>query len=284
MTTAHAKTIFTSEPFIPSWAKVASIYAEMGNAWTLQFEVPEGQDVPTFQPGQFAMLYAFGIGEAAISHSGSAAPRESLRFTIRPTGATTCALTRLSVGDTVGIRGPFGRGWPLEQAQDRDLIIMAGGLGLAPIRPVLKNIQMARTSPRRTALIYGARQPEHILYRDEFDDWAASGVEVHQIVDRATGAWDGAVGLVTHLVPKVSLDFENMVAFLCGPEVMMRFSAIALEDAGLPAERIWLSMERNMKCAIGHCGHCQFGPAFVCKEGPVFRFDQIRTNLFCKEI
>lgn len=271
------------EPFLPIWGKVSSVHADAGNCSTLHLEPPKGQVLPIFQPGQFAMLYAFGIGESAISQSGKS-DENVASFTIRPVGATTRALASASIGDLVGVRGPYGQGWPMEELKGCDLVIMAGGLGLAPLRSVLMKASSSKTKPNRTALVYGARQPDEILFHDEMAGWAEAGIDIKLTVDRATNDWQGSVGLVTHLIPLARFDANNTVAFLCGPEVMMRFAAGALEDAGVPANRIWLSLERNMKCAIGHCGHCQFGAAFVCKDGPVFRFDQIRSNLFCREI
>lgn len=268
----------------PLYAYVADVREEMADVATLELTLADAPGAVAPAPGQFAMLYAFGVGEAAISFSGDPAQPSRLVHTIRRVGAVSTALTRLGVGDGLGVRGPFGQGWPMQAIAGRDLVVMAGGLGLAPLRPVMLSALRGPARPRRLTLLCGAREPELILYRDELDRWRREGAEVLVTVDHASPGWDGDVGLVTALVARAGFEPENAVAFVCGPEVMMRFSAVALEEAGVSAARIWLSMERNMKCAVGLCGHCQFGAAFVCKDGPVFRFDAIRSRLCVREI
>ncbi len=272
------------DPRVPLVARVMHARKEMADVVSLDLALEKEAARLSFEPGQFAMLYAFGVGEAAISFSGDPQCSDRITHTIRAAGATSAALASLGPGGALGLRGPFGRGWPMEEAHGRDLVIMAGGLGLAPLRPAILAAMRPPRAVKRIFLIYGARSPDLILYRDEIAEWADRGVQVLTTVDAAAPSWTGDVGLVTALAPRASFDPGNAVAFICGPEVMMRFSADALVDLGLPASRIWLSLERNMKCATGHCGHCQFGADFVCKTGPVFRFDAIRPRLFVREI
>jgi NAD(P)H-flavin reductase len=192
---------------------------------------------------------------------------------------------RLGAGDTVGLRGPFGAGWPMEDAAGRDVVILAGGLGLAPLRPALYRLLAERQRYGKIALLYGTRSPDEILFRHEIEAWRRRlDIDIEVTVDHAVGDWHGHVGVVTTLISHAAFDPHNALALVCGPEVMMRFAISALRDAGLADEAIYLSMERNMKCAIGFCGHCQFGPVFVCRDGPVFRYDRVRTMLALKEI
>lgn len=269
-----------ADPMRPRVARIEMARAEMPGVTTLAFN---GGGTAS-SPGQFYMLYAFGVGEAAISVSGDPTIPNRQVHTIRRAGAISNALAALGPGDSLGVRGPFGHGWPMEDIEDQDLVIMAGGLGLAPLRPAILRALRSDGRARRVILLYGARNPDLILYRTELDDWIRCGAEVHVTVDSAGADWPGRVGLVTHLVSRAGIVPDRTVAFVCGPEVMMRFSAQALSDLGVCPDRIWMSMERNMKCAIGHCGHCQFGADYVCKEGPVFRYDRVRGRLMVREI
>jgi NAD(P)H-flavin reductase len=178
----------------------------------------------------------------------------------------------------IGVRGPFGSHWPIEEATGRDFVIVAGGIGLAPLRPVLYRLMAQREKYRRIVLLYGTRTPEDILYRRELERWRGKfDLEIYVTVDRASSGWHGNVGVVTTLVSRAPFDPSHAVALVCGPEVMMRFTVMELHKRGVPPERTYVSMERNMKCAIGFCGHCQYGPKFICKDGPVFRFDRIEA-------
>ncbi|RPJ00737.1 MAG: Ni/Fe hydrogenase subunit gamma, partial [Chloroflexi bacterium] len=238
-----------------------------------------------FAPGQFNMLYAFGVGEVPISISGDPQDAPSLRHTTRVVGSVTRALGRLQRGDTLGIRGPFGSAWPLAEAAGRDCLIVAGGIGLAPLRPVLYHLVAHRENYRRIVLLYGARTPADILYRRELEHWRGKfDLEIYVTVDRAESRWRGNVGVVTTLIGRAPFDPAGVVALVCGPEVMMRFTIMELERRGVAAERIYLSMERNMKCALGFCGHCLYGPTFICKDGPVFRFDRLAPWLGIAEV
>lgn len=245
----------------------------------------EGNTLPPPAPGQFAMLYAFGIGEIPISYSAMPHADDQLAFTIRDMGATSAALTRTKRGGAVGVRGPFGAGWPMDRLEGRDVLIVAGGLGLAPLRPVISALIATGHKGRSVHILYGARDPEAILFLKEIAKWKAPpNVHCRITVDTADPDWRGNVGLVTQLIQETRLCPDQTTALICGPEVMMRFSAEALIEQGLPPKDIWLSMERNMKCAVGFCGHCQFGGKFICKDGPVFPYDQIRRDLFVREL
>jgi NAD(P)H-flavin reductase len=231
------------------------------------------------------MLYVFGVGEVPISMSGDPAEPRRLLHTARAAGAVSAAFTRLRPGDSVGVRGPFGTGWPLAAAVGCDVVIVAGGLGLAPLRPMIYRVLAERERYGQIVLLYGTRSPADILYRQELEHWRRRlDVETEVTVDHATGDWRGHVGVVTTLIPHATFDPLHGIALVCGPEVMMRFAVGALRDAGFAEQAIYLSMERNMKCAIGHCGHCQFGPSFVCKDGPVLRYDRVHDLLGLREI
>jgi NAD(P)H-flavin reductase len=271
---------------IPRPARLRARRREIPGVVTLEIEPQDPRDPATtaFAPGQFNMLGVFGVGEVPISFSGDPAQPQRLIHTIRSVGAVTAALTVLEPGDPLGLRGPFGLGWPLEAAEGRDVVIIAGGLGLAPLRPVLYAILAERARYGAVTLIYGARGPEDILFQRELQAWArGADLEVMTTVDHAPAGWRGEVGVVTRLIPRVRFDPARSVAFVCGPEVMMRFAIAALSDAGLPDDAVHLSMERNMECGVGFCGHCQFGPFFLCKDGPVFRYDRVGRLLALKE-
>lgn len=277
-----------ADPMLPRVYRAVSVRREMPDTYTLALEPSSDSEAltRTFAPGQFNMLYVFGVGEVPISVSGAPARAERLTQTIRSVGAVTEALCKLKRGDAVGVRGPFGNGWPVKEAEGRDVVLIAGGLGLAPLRPVVYSLLAARERYGRIVLLCGAREPGLLLYRRETERWRARfGVEVRATVDVASSSdWRGNVGVVTTLIGGAGFDPERAVAFVCGPEVMMRFSARELIARGVSQERVYLSMERNMKCAVGFCGRCQFGPAFICKDGPVVRYDRVSRWLAVREI
>ena len=272
-----------SDPMVPTVARVRRARRELADVWTL--EIDPGAGGFAFTPGQFNMLYAFGVGEAAISISGDPAEPDRLVHTVRAVGAVSSALARLKPGATLGVRGPFGHGWPVEGAAGCDIVIIAGGLGLAPLRPSLYRLFAERDRYGRIVLLTGARSPSEILFRAELTRWRARfDIEVEVTVDRADAAWRGNVGVVTSLISRAAFDPPNTVAFVCGPEIMMRIAAVELERTGIAADAIYLSMERNMKCAIGHCGHCQFGGDFVCRDGPVASHARLGPLLAIREV
>jgi NAD(P)H-flavin reductase len=272
------------DPFIPSPYRVGKVRRETRDITTLEVAPIDGQR-PDYQPGQFNMLYVFGIGEVAISVSGDPAASGHYVHTVRDVGAVSGAIAKLPAGATLGLRGPYGTAWPVELAEGGDVLFVAGGLGLAPLRPAIYHVLGRRENYGRVALLYGTRSPPDILFRQEVERWRRRlDVEVLVTVDRADTDWRGDVGVVPRLIGRAGFDPHNAVAMVCGPEVMMRYTADALRAAGMAPDRIWLSMERNMKCAIGLCGHCQFGPDFICKDGPVMRYDRIATILTIREI
>ncbi|MGO9818613.1 MAG: FAD/NAD(P)-binding protein [Acidocella sp.] len=272
------------DPFLPALYCVASVRRDLGDTVTIEL-LPKHGARPDFTPGQFNMLYIPGVGEAAISMSGHASESPGYLHTIRDVGAISAALTHVATGAQIGVRGPFGAGWPMRQAEGRDVLIIAGGLGMAPLRPAVVGILANRTRYGRVSVLAGSRNPNDILYREEVKDWRQRlDLDVLVTVDRADVDWRGNVGVAPMLISRAAIDPGNTIAMVCGPEVMMRVTADMLLHAGVPAERIYLSMERNMKCAIGLCGHCQFGPGFVCKDGPVMRLDQIAHLLAVREI
>jgi NAD(P)H-flavin reductase len=268
---------------LPVARRVLRSRRELSDVWTIEIE----PDIDGFRssPGQFNMLYAFGVGEAAISISGDPARPDRLVHTVRSVGKVSAALAGLRAGDMLGVRGPFGKGWPVETAEGADVVIVAGGLGLAPLRPALYRVMAERQRYGRVVLLCGARSPEDILFRAEIGRWRARlDIDIEVTVDHADRQWRGNVGVVTTLIARAALDPAHTVAFVCGPEVMMRFAAIELRKRGVPEEAIHISMERNMKCAIGHCGHCQFGGDFVCKDGPVDTWARFGRRLAMREI
>ena len=273
-----------ADPMLPSVARVRRRRRDGPQVWTLDIE-PDEAFGTAFAPGQFNMLTVFGVGEAPISVSGDPAKPGRLVHTIRAVGAVSAALTRLGPGDLVGLRGPFGVGWPMAEAVGRDVVVVAGGPGLAPVRPALYRLLAERGRYGKVVLLYGTRSPDEILFRSELEEWRRRlDIQIEVTVDHAVGDWRGQVGVATTLIPRAHFDPPSTIAMVCGPEIMMRFAITALRDAGVAAEAIHLSMERNMKCAIGLCGHCQFGPVFVCKDGPVFRYDRVSRLLGLKEI
>jgi len=275
----------SADPMAPRLARVVKRWREAPQTWTIEIESdPSGADT-MFDAGQFNMLYVFGVGEIPISMSGDPTARGRLRHTVRAVGQVSAALARLQPGDVIGLRGPFGKGWPLATAAGRDVIVVAGGLGLAPLRSAIYRILAERERYGQIGVLYGTRSPDDILFHRELTRWRQKlDINIEVTVDHATDAWHGHVGVVTTLIPRPNFNPADCIAMVCGPEIMMRFTVAALTQIGVPDDAIYLSMERNMKCAIGFCGHCQFGPTFICKDGPVLRYDRVRDILRLKEI
>lgn len=270
--------------FVPTPMRIRRVVRETADVVTLSLDPGARPGGCAFEPGQFDMLYAHGVGEVPISISGDADDPSALVHTIRAVGDVTRALSALRRGEWVGVRGPFGRPWPLDEARGRDLVFVAGGLGLAPLRPAILRALARRDEFGRVVVLYGARSPDDMLFGRDLAAWRGRfDVEVEAIVDRASPSWRGKVGVVTKLVDVGDFDAEGAVAMLCGPEPMMRFAARALEARGLDASRVFLSMERSMKCGVGLCGHCQWGPGFVCKDGPVYALSRARPWLATRE-
>lgn len=271
-------------PMVPEVRRIKRVYRENHNTVTLAVEAADAAG-PACLPGQFNMLYAFGVGEVPISLSGDPAEPGVQHHTIRDVGAVTRALTRLKRGDSVGVRGPFGSAWPIASCRGRDVVLIAGGIGIAPLRPAIYALLRERERYGEIALLYGARAREDLLFGEEMELWRGKyGVQARVTVDSAKWDWKGNVGVVTALLPRVRFDPAHAVAMICGPEVMMRFSVLELKNLGMEDRNIHVTLERNMKCAVGFCGHCQYGPTFICKDGPVFSFDRVRSIFGVREL
>jgi NAD(P)H-flavin reductase len=273
------------DPMRPRIFRIRRIANETADTFTFDLEHTDGRTEFPFAAGQFNMLYLPGTGEIPVSISGDPGKPGLLTHTVRTVGTVTKEMRKLRRGDEIGVRGPLGTGWPVEAAEGNDLVVVAGGIGLAPLRSVLYLAMVQRERFGRVILLFGTRTPADIPFQRELEKWRGRlDLEVLVTVDRATPSWRGNVGVVTTLIPKASFDPSQTTAFICGPEVMMRFTALELGIRGVPEENIYISMERNMKCGIGLCGHCQFGPFFICKDGPVFRLDHIKNLLALREI
>jgi NAD(P)H-flavin reductase len=257
---------------LPAPVRVVSRRRETHDTWTIELD-----SGPGYAPGQFAMLYAFGAGEAPISVSRIGSRN---LHTIRSVGAVTAALC---TADVVGVRGPYGNTWPLAGAAGRDVIVVAGGIGLAPLRPVVDALLADRGRYGRISVLYGGRSPSELLYVQELEAWGRA-VDVAVTVDAPAQGWTGPVGVVTRLIERAAFDPARSVALMCGPEVMMRFAAATLLERGVAADAIWASLERSMQCGVGHCGHCQLGPLLICRDGAVFRHDRIASLLAVPEL
>ncbi|MBZ5682079.1 MAG: FAD/NAD(P)-binding protein [Acidobacteriia bacterium] len=277
---ALATILEKTDPMLPQPYVVRQVGKETPDTFGLTLEPEDGASGTAFRPGQFSMLWVFGVGELPISISGDPSDSGRLVYTVRSVGKATNALVSREVGDGIGVRGPYGTGWPVEEARGRDVIIVAGGIGLAPLRPVIYEVLNNRKDYGRLVLLYGARSPRDVLYRKELAAWARHReTQVLTTVDYGGLSWKGHVGVVTTLFKYARLQPARSVAMLCGPEIMMRFVTRELEVHGLSRDNIYVSMERNMKCAVGFCGHCQYGPHFICKDGPVFPYERIRPLL-----
>lgn len=285
--TGPASDAVPADPMRPHLHLVQNVRQDTQDTFTVSLTPRSDADrmETPFRPGQFYMLYVFGVGEVPISTSGDPARGDVLVHTTREVGTVTRAMGRLRPGASVGVRGPFGTAWPVDAAEGRDVILVAGGIGLAPLRPAIYHLLAHRARYGRVVVLFGARTPEELLYKEELSAWRARlDVDVHVSVDRATGDWRGNVGFVTALIPRAPLVPAKTVAMVCGPEVMMTAAATALRRRGVPPDHVYLSLERNMKCAIGHCGHCQMGPYFVCCDGPVFTLDALAPLLNIEEV
>jgi NAD(P)H-flavin reductase len=270
---------------VPEAFRVRRREQETDDTWTLELEPTDGAGPGTFEPGQFNMLYAFGVGEVPISICGDPAHPEPLLHTVRAVGSVTESICAAHPGEQLGVRGPYGSSWPVDEAAGRDLVIVAGGLGLAPLRPAVLAAMTRREDFREVLVLYGGREPEQLLYRDELGRWASEpGLQLGLTVDSASGDWAGDVGVVTKLIDRAEFDSERAICLVCGPEVMMRFAVRALLDRAVAAEHIHVSIERNMKCAITQCGRCVFGPTYACREGPVMRLSDVELFFRLREV
>lgn len=273
------------EPMLPQLYRVLHVRHEIPDTFTLELVPQNGGKIFPFATGQFTMLSILGKGEIPISISGDPTKRDHLVHTIRAVGAVSQAMQAVRPNDVMGVRGPFGTGWPMEKAVGKDVVIIAGGIGLAPLRPTIYHILSNRDQYKRVFLFYGARTPADLLYSRELAHWRSRlDIEVAITVDAAKQDWHGAVGVVTRLIPRAAFDPANTVAMVCGPEIMMRFCAYELINQGVAPDNMYVSMERNMKCGIAFCGHCQFGTEFICRDGPVFPYSRVKDFLHIREV
>ena len=263
----------------PQWAEVTSIVPEADGIATywLRFTDPVEHENYRFEPGQFNMVYLPGFGEAAISVSSDPEDRERIGHTIRFVGNVTRAVSRLKVGDIVGLRGPFGTYWPMKELEGKDVFIACGGIGLPPLRPALYHIIRNREKYGKVTLLYGARTSGDLMFPNEYESWRKADIAVEITVDRGDANWNGRVGVVPMWFYQLRIDPRKTAVLTCGPEVMIRFVIFEALARRVPVESIHVSLERNMKCGQGSCGHCQMGPYFICKDGPVFRFDELQS-------
>lgn len=266
----------TPRPFV-----VAGRERDTADTWTLTLE-PVGGEGVTVAPGQFMMVYVFGVGEVPISVSGPPNRPGPVILTVRAVGAVTHAVCASHSGATLGLRGPFGNSWPIDAATG-DVVVVAGGIGLAPLRPVLLRALERREALDGVCLLYGARTPDDLLYTDQLAEWR-SAIVVDVTVDAAQSAWAGRVGVVPKLVAEAGFRPETTTAFVCGPEIMMHFTTEALLARGVPPDQIHLSMERHMLCGVGLCGHCQLGPTLICRDGPVYSYADAAPWLEVREL
>lgn len=268
---------------VPEPFEVLSRRQETADTWTLELAPCSGGSLG-FAPGQFTMLSAGGAGEVPISISGDPAQPEKLVHTVRAVGLATAAICASMPGHVLGVRGPFGQAWPVDEIEGADVVIAAGGIGLPPLRPAILRMLAHRERYGRLVLLYGGRTPDQLLYPADRVAWSLRGLEVLVTVDSAGPEWLGHVGVVTRLIRRARLDAARTVAMACGPEVMMRFAVATLREAGVGARQIYMSMERNMQCGIGQCGHCQLGPTLICRDGPVYRWAQLEPWLAIREL
>jgi NAD(P)H-flavin reductase len=265
-----------NDPMLPTPYRVQRVRKETHDTATCELVSTDHSTIRPFAAGQFNMVYLFGVGEVPISISGDPTKPNPLVHTVRAVGAVTKAMAQLKRGEVVGVRGPFGSAWPVEEAVGNDVVLVAGGIGLAPLRSALLQLLAQRHRYGRIILLYGARTPPDLLYVRDLEHWRGHfDLDVEVTVDSATDSWRGSVGVVTRFLARASFDPLNTLAMICGPEVMMRFTIRELHTRGVTDDNIFISMERNMKCAVGFCGHCQFGPTFMCKDGPVLRYDRM---------
>lgn len=269
------------DPFQPNYYTLKKKIAETSDTFSLTLESNNATSF-TFKPGQFNMLHAFGIGESAISLSSSPDRTDQFTHTIRAVGQATSWLTNLQPKQVIAIRGPFGQGWPMDKVANKNILIIAGGIGLAPLKPVILSL-LANNQYQNLSLLYGARTPEDVLFKKELIQWRKK-FNCQVTVDQGTRTWPHHIGVVTTLIEKNLPDPAHTIVMMCGPEIMMHFCLITLFPLGIPLNNIYLSLERNMQCGFGQCGHCQWGSYFICKDGPVMCFQDIEKQFYKKAL
>ncbi|AUH73641.1 hydrogenase/sulfur reductase gamma subunit [Legionella sainthelensi] len=267
------------DPYLPLEAIIVERTQESATIFSLhlRFLDPKLHNQFLFYPGQFNMLYLYGVGEVAISIVSDPEKKETLTHTIRAIGRVTKALQKLQPGERIGIRGPFGRGWPLEQAQGKNIIVLTGGLGCAPSVSIIHYILARRENYGHLSILQGVKHSDDFIFRKQYEIWQQSpNTIIHIAADQAGPKWPWAIGYITDMIDKINLTPENTVVMMCGPEMMMNTAVKILTKKGISEHDIYLSMERNMECGIGQCGHCQYGGFFICKDGPIFAYSEIK--------
>lgn len=285
LTKPKKTTVNSVDAMTPDWYQIDTVKKDTEDTFTIELIPQDAEKKFSFEPGQFNMLYVYGIGEIPISISSDPSKPNRIGHTTRVVGTVTKGLRRLNQGELIGLRGPFGSSWPVKLAEGNDIVLVAGGIGLAPLRPVIYHVLNNRKKYGQFDIVYGARSSTDILFAKELEQWGARfDVNVLVTVDRSDNNWHGHVGVVTKLISYAPFDPMHTVAMTCGPEIMMRYTAIALQKRGIDNERIYVSMERNMKCAIGLCGHCQYAGKFICKDGPVFSYNEVNNLINKREL
>jgi len=267
----------------PKIYQVKAVAHETSDIFTLTLTSKDSGRGMAFLPGQFNMLYHFGFGEVAISISGDPSKQDVLVHTMRAVGSVTKSLQKLKAGDEIGVRGPFGSEWPISK-KHCDVLLVAGGIGLAPLRSALLDLAAHKDQYKDITLLYGARNPDDIIFKKDLENWQKQGIKVETTVDKTGAGWHGPVGVVTALIKKNVKNPKNTLVLICGPEIMYKFTMPELLGAKVDENNIFLSMEKNMQCAVGFCGHCQYGPHFICKDGAVFPYTQLQNWLKIEEL
>ncbi|BBM88248.1 FAD/NAD(P)-binding protein [Candidatus Uabimicrobium amorphum] len=273
-----------SDPMCPNIYTVEKMAYDTHDTFTLELVAQQENQIVSFMPGQFNMMYLFGVGEVPISISGDCERRDALTHTIRAVGTVTNEMSKLQVGQHLGIRGPYGSYWPIHDATGKDILLIAGGIGLAPLRPVIYHIIANRSSYNNVTVLYGARSCKDLLYQQQWEEWQQSLNFKVTVDSGSNGDWNGHVGVVTNLITRKDFAPHNVMVMVCGPEIMMHFSIRELLRREVKMDDIYVSMERNMQCAVGYCGHCQYGAKFVCKDGPVFCYADIQDSFRKREL
>lgn len=274
----------TTSVLVPRPVYVQRVWWESHDTASIEFTDRRGGSL-AFEPGQFTMLYVPGVGESPLSISGDPREEDRILHTIRKVGAVTNALCALAPGDEIGFRGPYGVGWPMDQVTGRDVVVVAGGIGLAPLRGAVLELFHRRGELASLSVIYGARTPDDLLFENDLHMWRSSfDADTIVTVDQPTGTYRGHVGVVTTRFDQLSIDPSNTLVMTCGPEIMMTVSAREFVNRGVNPDRIYLSMERHMKCGVGLCGRCQYGPEFVCTDGPVERWSVLAPRLKVRDL
>ncbi len=279
---SQSATLTADNPFLPLTYRIVSKHRDSKDIVTIGIE-PIKDAIAPYKSGQFNMLTAYKVGEIAISISSEPDHTKRIMHTIRDVGAVSHAIASYNVGDLIGVRGPFGTDWQTSEPGDFDYVIIAGGIGLAPLRGAIFELAKKLGGKKNVNLLLGARSPDQIIYSADLKHLEALGVNVCKTVDIADATWKGSVGLVTELISKAIFNPENTRVLICGPEIMIRFSARTITKAGINPQSILVSLERNMQCGVGLCGHCQLGPYLICRDGPVFPWEPVIKDLLSQK-